>query len=154
MQLPALATQDLTQRRRVERERVGTEVRQILLELLLRDEPYARPLLLSCLREDELAAVAEANAEHRGLRSLRPGLEVAKPARAHQVDAHDEIVLALDGEQEVLAPPARSFEASPVERRQRRRERLQGRDVRRPRLLDRRAGHERVELPHPGLDLG
>ena len=35
MQLPALAAQDLAQRRRVERERVGPEVRQILLELLL-----------------------------------------------------------------------------------------------------------------------
>ena len=106
MQLPALVAQDLTEGRRVERERVRTEMRQILLELLLRDEPHASPLLLPRLCEDELATVAEANAEHRGLRSLRPGLEVAKPTRAHQVDAHDEIVIALDGEQEVLAPPA------------------------------------------------
>ena len=59
----------------------------------------------------------------------------------------------LDREEEVLAAPARSLEAPAVELAERWRERLQRRDVSRPGLLDRRPGHERVELADPGLDL-
>ena len=49
---------------------------------------------------------------------------------------------------------ARRPEALAVERRERRIERLERRDVRRPGLLDRRPLDERVELAAPGFDLG
>ncbi len=131
----------------------GPRCARSAVELLLRHEPDAGAFLLAGLGEDELAAPAEPDAEHRRLRPLRAGLEVAQPARAHEVNPEDEIV-ALDGEQEVLPAPARALEASSVECRERRRERLQRRDVRRAGFLDRCARDERVELPHPRLDLG
>ena len=153
MQLPALASEDLTEGGRVELERIRSEMCEIGVQLLLRDEPDACAFLLARLGEDELAAPAEPHAEHRRLRPLGAGLEVAQPAGAHEVDAEDEI-LALDGEQEVLPPSARALEASSVECGERRRERLQGRDVCGTGLLDRRARDERVELAHPRLDFG
>ncbi len=152
VELAPIAFEDLAQCCGVELECVGPEVPEVLSELLSGDEPNARPLLLARLGEDELTAVGEAQAEHRRLRALRPGRDVAQPARAHQMYAQHEIRI-LDREQEVLAAASRTFEAPTVELGERRRERLQRRDVRGSRLLDRRAGHERVELPHPRFDL-
>ena len=79
-------------------------------------------------------------------------VEEAQPPGAHQVDAQDEVV-AVDGEEEVLAAPLRALQPPAVESRQRRVERLQRGDVRGAGLLDRVSRHERVELAHPGLDL-
>ncbi len=153
VELSALASEDLREPGRVEVERVRPEVAEIFVELRGRHEPDARPFLLPGLGQHELAAVREPRPEHRRLRPLRAGREVAQPAGAHEVDAQDEVV-ALEREEEVLAAPARALETPPVDRRKRRGERLERGDVRRPGLLDRRARHERVELPDPGLDLG
>ena len=61
-----------------------------------------------------------------------PGVEVAQPAGAHQV--HHQHELAVVGrEEEPLRPPPRALEAFALERRERRVERLQRRDVRRAR---------------------
>ena len=153
VELPPLALEDLGERGRVDVERVRPEVREVGLDLLGRGEPDARALLPPALGEQELAASAEAKPEHRRLRPLRPGLEVADAACAHQVDAEDELAV-LGREEEVLRAPLGALEAAALERRERRVDRLQRRDVSRPRALDRLGGHERVELAHPGLDLG
>ena len=153
MKLTSLAVQDLAEPRRVEVEGVGPEMGEVLVELCLRDEPHAGSLLLPRLCENELCPVEEAHAEHRRLRSLRAGREVAQPPGAHEVDAHDEI-LASDRKQEVLAAPVRALEAAAVERRERGVEGLQRRDVRRAGLLDRRTRYQWIELAHPRLHLG
>ena len=75
------------------------------------------------------------------------------PAGAHQVDAQLERPVG-GREEEPLAAPARSRETPALELAQRRVERLQRRDVRRPRLQHGRGRHERIELAHPRLDLG
>ena len=112
------------------------------------------PLLRAGLGEHELAAVLEAEPEHRRLRRLRPGREVAQPPGAHQVDAQDELAV-LGGEEQVLARAgARPRSRRPSSVAQRRVERLHGRDVRRPGLRDRATRDERVELAHPRLDFG
>ncbi len=69
------------------------------------------------------------------------------------MDAQDELAVRRREEQ-VLPAASRPREHAAGKRGRRRVERLQRRDVARPRDLDRRAGDERVELPHPGLDLG
>src|SRR4029453_12615317 len=148
MELPTLARQDLGGRGGIELKSVGTEVPEVLVELLRADEPDTGPLLLPSLGEDELAAVRESQAEHRRLRRLATRRDVAEPSRAHQMNAEHEID-ALDREEEVLAAPARALEASAVELGERRRERLQRRDVGRPCLLDRRPGHEGGGLADP-----
>jgi hypothetical protein len=153
VELPAVAAQDLAQCGLVDVERVGPEVRQLGVQDVGSDEPDARPLLLASLGEVELAAVCEAHLEHRLGGGFLPRRDIPQPAGAHQVDAEDE--LAVGGrEEEVLPTPPRSLERAAGERGGRRVERLQCGDVSRPRDLDRRAGDERVELPHPCLDLG
>jgi hypothetical protein len=68
------------------------------------------------------------------------------------MDVQDELSV-LGREQEVLAAPARSGEAPPIERRERRLDRLERRDVRRPGPLDRRRRDGPVERAAPSLDL-
>ena len=152
VELPVVAREDLAEPGDVEPECVRPEVGQIGVGLLRRLEPDAGALLLSGLGEDELASVLEAQPEHRRLRAFFPG-EVAQPAGAHQVDAELELAVRRR-EEELFAAPPGTLEAPAVELPQRRVERLQRRDVRRPGLLDRRAGDERGELAHPRLDLG
>ena len=81
-----------------------------------------------------------------------PGAQVAEPARGHQVDEQHELAV-LGREQEPLRPPPRAREPPALERRERRVERLQRRDVRRPGLHDRERAHRLVELATPGLHL-
>ena len=81
VELPPLAPKDLREPGGVEVERVGPEVAEVLVELLGRHEPDACALLLAGLGQHELAAVREAQPEHRRLRPLRARSEVAKPAR-------------------------------------------------------------------------
>ena len=69
------------------------------------------------------------------------------------MDTEDEVGVG-DGEEKVLSAASRAIEATAVELGQRRVERLQGRDVGRPRVFDRSARDERVELAHPGFHLG
>ena len=59
------------------------------------------------LGEDELAAVREAEPEHRRLRALGARGEVAEPPGAHQVHAQDELAV-LGREEQVLAAPLAS----------------------------------------------
>ncbi len=153
VELPALALEDLGERRRVELERVGPEV--------ARDRPRSASgvtshtparFFLPASVSTSSAPPSKRSAEHRRLRLLRARREEAQPPGAHQVDAQDEVV-AVDGEEEVLAAPLGALQPPAVERRQRRVERLQRGDVRGAGLLDRRRGDERIELPHPRLDL-
>jgi hypothetical protein len=69
------------------------------------------------------------------------------------VDVEDEVAF-LGREEEVLAAPFRAGEAPPLERGERRVERLQRGDVGRAGLLDRRRSDRLVEQLPPGLDLG
>jgi hypothetical protein len=67
---------------------------------------------------------------------------------------HHQHELAVAGRQQEALGPALDAERLAFERLQRRIDRLQGRDVRRPGALDRRRGDERVELAAPSLDFG
>jgi hypothetical protein len=69
------------------------------------------------------------------------------------VDVQDEVAL-LRGEEQVLAAAPRAGEPQALERRERRVERLQRRDVRRAGLLDRRAPYSLVQSAARRLDLG
>jgi hypothetical protein len=69
------------------------------------------------------------------------------------VHHHDELVV-VRREQEPLRPPFDALEALAVERGDRRIERLQRGDVRRPGSLDRELLHEGVKLAAPRFDLG
>src|SRR5581483_4228314 len=152
VQLTPLAGQDAGKLAGGEPERVWTEVRELRLERGGGEEPDAGALPLARLREHELASVLEREPEHRRLRPLGPGSEVAQPPSAHQVHPQDELAV-LGGEDEVLAAPLRAGEPPPLERGQRRVDRPQGRDVRRPGTRDRRPRDERVELARPRLHL-
>jgi hypothetical protein len=67
---------------------------------------------------------------------------------------HHQHELAVAGRQQEALRPAVDVERCAFERLQRRVDRLQGRDVRRPCALDRRCGDERIELAAPSLDFG
>ena len=137
---------------RPEAERVGAEMRELVLEPLGREEPDAGALLLARLGEHELAAVLEREPEHRRLRGLRAGCVVAEAPGAHQVDAQDELAVRRREEQVLAAALARPRTPS-RERGERRLERLHasrcapGRCARPGDARD-----ERVELAHPRLD--
>ncbi len=81
------------------------------------------------------------------------GTEVAQPTGAHQVDHQNELAV-IGREEQSLRPPPGAGEARAVERRERRVERLQRRDVGRSGLLDRASRHLGVEELPPGLDFG
>ena len=153
VQPPVVAGEDLAQPLGAEPERLGPDVGELRLGLLGCLEPDAGPLLRPGLREHELAAVLEAKPERRGLRALVAGCKMADAAGAHQVDP--QLQLAVVGrEEQPLPPPMGALEPPPFELPQRRVERLQRRDVRRPCLQDRGGRHERVELAQPRLHLG
>jgi hypothetical protein len=153
VELSPFTAQDPRERGRVELERVRPEVRQLLVKGGRREQPDAGTLLRAGLGEEQLAAVRESHLEHRLGRALLAQREVAEPARAHQM--HPEHEPAVDGrEEEVLAASPCAGERSSFERARRWVERFQRRDVPRSGDLDRRARDQRVELAHPGLDLG
>ena len=152
VELAPLAAEDLSQRRCVDVERVGTEVCELGVELRGCQEPHAGALLLARLGEEQLAAVREADLEHRLRRPFLARGQVAEPPGAHEVHPEDELAVGRR-EEEVLPAPAASLEAPAGERARRRVERLEGRDVARSCGLDGRTRDERIELPHPCLDL-
>ena len=116
-------------------------------------QPDAGALLRAGLGQLQLAAVDEPQAERRRLRALRAARDVLEPARAHQVHHHDELAV-VGRQQEALRAALDAAEALAVERRERRVEGLERRDVRRTGFLDRRSLDEWVELAPPGFDLG
>jgi hypothetical protein len=128
-------------------------VRELGFELVGPVDAHPGALLRAALGEDQLAAVLEAEPERGRLGPFRPGLEEANPTGAHQVDVQDELAV-VRGEEEVLATPPSAREVPTVERRERRVERLQRRDVGRPGLGDRRAAHRLVERQPSRLHLG
>jgi hypothetical protein len=67
---------------------------------------------------------------------------------------HHQDELAVVGREQEAFRPALDMKRCALERRQRRIDRLQRRDVCRPRMLDRRRDDERVELTAPRLDFG
>src|SRR5437660_222737 len=111
-------------------------MRELRLGLLGREEPDAGALLRARLGEDELAAALEAQPERGRLRAFLPRTQVAHTARGHQVDLQDELAV-VGREEEVFAAALGAFEPAAVEGLQRRVDRLQRRDVGRPRALDR-----------------
>ena len=128
-------------------------MREVGVELLGRRQPDTGALLLARLGQDELVPSDEPEPEHRRLRALRACGQEAEAPRAHQVDAQHELVV-LGGEEQVLAAPASAREPAAFEDVEWRVEGLERRDVRGPGTLDRVRGDLRIELAHPGLDLG
>src|SRR5687768_15245921 len=114
MKPPALAPRYLRELVRLDRLRLGPEVRQLGLDLLGTEDANLRTLLRAALGEDQLAAVLQPQPERRCLWPLRTGLEEADAARAHQVDVKDELAV-VGGEEEVLAAAARAREAPGLE---------------------------------------
>src|SRR5579884_913680 len=131
---------------------LGAEVRQLVADLVRPQQPDARALLRPGLGQLQLAPVREPHAEHRRLRALTAGGHVPQPACAHQMDHHDELAV-VRRQEEALRAPLDTAEALAVERRERRLDRLQRRDVRRPRALDRELPDEWVQLAAPRLHL-
>ena len=77
---------------------------------------------------------------------------VPEPACTHEVDAQHEVAV-FGREEQVLATTSSAAQAPPLESGEGWVERLDRRDVRRPRTLDGSPTDERIELAHPGLDL-
>src|SRR5256714_12341115 len=125
---PRVRSQDLPERLGAEPERLGTEVRQLLLGSLGGQQPDARTLLRPGFRQHELGAALETQAEGGRLRALLAGGQVSKPPGGHQVHEQDKLAV-LGGKQEALAAPVGPCEAPPIERRERRLETPQPRDV-------------------------
>ena len=128
-------------------------MRELGLRLLGRQEPDPGPLLLAGLGQHELRAALEAQAESGRLRPFLSRLQIAQAPGRHQVDEQDELAV-LGREEQPFRATLGSGQAPPLQRRQRRVDRLQRRDVRRPGLLDRKAETGSFQLPAPGLHLG
>src|SRR5205807_4208453 len=111
-------------------ECLRTEVRELLLGGLGREEPHPGALLRARLGEDEPRAALEDELEGRLLRAGLAEAQEAEPPGGHQVDEQDELAV-VGREEEALGPPARACEAATLERRERRVVGLQRRDVRR-----------------------
>src|SRR3954453_5114593 len=152
VQPPRLVGEDLAETLDAEAKRLRAQVLELRLGRLGREQPDARPLLRAAFGEDELPAALEQEPERRRLRALLTGLEVAEAAGRHQVDEQDELAV-LRREEKPLGPTIRSREPPAVERGERRIERLQRRDVRRPGLLDRKRGDGIVERAAPSFHL-
>ena len=114
--------------------------------------PYALSTQLAPDEIERLAAVGEAQPERRCLRALLAGAQRPETPGGHQVHHQHELAVVGREVQPLRAPP-RACEALAVERGERRVERLQRRDVRRPGLRDRARAHGLVELSAPLLDL-
>ena len=124
VQAPGFAARDLAELVRGDLGGLRAEVGQLRVELVRSVHADTGALLRASLREDQLAAVLEAQPERRRLRPLRARLQEADAPGAHQVDMEDELAV-VGGEEEVLAPPAGSCEAPALQSRERRVERLQ-----------------------------
>src|SRR5262245_42715087 len=118
-----------------------------------REQPDPGALLLSALGEDELTAAVELEPEGRRLGRGAAGGDVAESAGRHQVYEEDELAV-VGREKEALAPALGSAEAAAFERRERRVERLERRDVRRTGLRHGKSRDGLVELAPPRLHLG
>jgi hypothetical protein len=127
-------------------------VGELLLGGLGGQQPDAGALLRPGLGEHELAAAFEPHPERRGLRSRLTRSQIPQPAGRHQVDEQHELSV-LGREEESLPAPLCACQPPPLERRQRRIERLQGRDVRWARALDRKRAHRVVDGPPQRLNL-
>ena len=92
------------------------------------------------------------SSERRRLRPFLAGLEELESPGCHQVDVQHELAV-VGGEEQALAAPLDAAQATALERVERRVERLQRRDVRRSRLLDREGRHGVVQLAPPRLHL-
>src|SRR4051794_35751562 len=125
-------------------------MRNLFSRRLRGEEPHPSALLLGVLREDELRAALELERERRRLRRLVPGLQELQAARGHEVDHEDQLAV-VGREEKPLTAPLRSAEAPALELFEWRVERLQRRDVRRPRLRDREGGDGIIELAPPRL---
>ena len=143
---------DLAEPLGVEAERLGAEMLELGLRRLGRQQPDAGALLPRVLGEDELRAALETRARTRASSGLLAGLQELEPARGHQVDEQHELAV-VGGEEQPLAAPLGAAEAPALERVERRVERLQRRDVRRPGLRDREGRDGVVELAPPRLHL-
>src|SRR4051812_17921139 len=152
MQSPRLAVDDLAEPLRPEAERLRPEVRELGLGRLGREQPDAGALLPCVLREDELRAALELDRERRRLRASLAPLEEFEPPRRHQVDEEHEPAV-VGREEEALAAPLGAAEATALERVERRVERLQRGDVRRPRTRDGERRDRVVQLTPPRLHL-
>src|SRR6476620_2662385 len=141
---------DLAEPLRPEPERLRSEVRELGLRRLGREQPDASTLLPCVLREDELRAALELDRERRRLRAFLTGPEELQTARGHQVDEEDELAV-VGREQKALAAPFGAAEAPALEQVERRVERLQRGDVRRPRTRDGERRHRVVQLAPPRL---
>ena len=152
MQPAGVAAQDLAELVGAEAERLRAEVRELGRRPFGREEPDARPLLPRVLRQDELRAACELQPERRCLRAGLARAERLQPAGGHQV--HEQHELAVVGREEQPLPAALGpAEPAALELRERRIERLQGRDVRRPGLRDRERGHRVIQPAPPRLHL-
>src|SRR5438034_753476 len=98
------------------------------------------------------AFALELQRERRRLRPLLAGAQVLQPSGRHQVHQQHELAVVRREEQPLRAP-ARAREAAALQHGERRVERLQRRDVRRPGLRDRERAHRLVELAPPRLHL-
>ena len=151
VELSSLTAKDLPERRRTETKSVRPEVRELRGKRVRCEEPDTRASLLAGLGQHELSAVREREAEHGRLGCLRSRGVIAQSTRAHQMNAEDERSVRR-GKEKVLAAAPRAREPVADEPRERRVERLHGRDVRGADARDCRPRDERIELPHPGFD--
>ena len=148
-----LLCQDRLERVGAEAERLGPEVSELGFRRARGEQPHARALLRARLGEDELSAAFEREPEGRRLRPLLSRAEVAQATGCHQVHQQDELPVLGRKEQPLRASP-RAGKPPAVQRRKRRIERLQRRDVRRTGLRDGKRAHRLVELASPRLHLG
>jgi hypothetical protein len=95
---------------------------------------------------------ANSSANAASCRAFLPGARILEPARGHEVDEEDELAV-VGREQEALAAPLGAAEATALERVERRVERLQRGDVRRPCSRDGEGRHRVVKLAPPRLHL-
>jgi hypothetical protein len=150
VEAPRFAGEDLAQLGRVELVRLRPEMPELELDGLGSEQPDTRALLLARLGEDQLGAALEGEPERGRLGSLLACEEVPEPPRGHQVHQQDELAV-LGRKQHPLCAALGARESPPLERSQRRIERLQRRDVRGAGLRDREGRDRRVEFAPPRL---
>src|SRR6059058_1349958 len=126
---------------------------ELLLRLFGIQEPDPRAFLGAGLGQDEAGAALEDQLKRRRLWAGLTSLQVLEPPGRHQMHQHDELAV-LRREEEALRAPLGACQAAPLERGQRRVERLQRGDVRGTRPDDRKSGDRIVERPPPRFDLG
>ena len=137
----------------VEPERLGPEVRELGLGRLGREQPDAGALLPRVLGEDELRAAGELERERGRLRALprRPAANFSRPAVIRWTSSTSSP--SSVGKRSRLPRRSAPRKLPALERGERRVERLQRGDVRRPGLRDRERRHGVVQLAPPRLHL-